>query len=120
MDDRTVPEVIEGLRALLGAIDDDRIEATDAQRAYLHNLAGLRIEQAALLWLAGLCGFYGVIFLAHAGRAELGHVLYVVPLVLAFAAVNLVRARQITREIDQARQGLRRLGDVLNRPEAAP
>lgn len=35
VDDRTVPEVIEGLRSLMGAIDDGRIEATDAQRAYL-------------------------------------------------------------------------------------
>jgi hypothetical protein len=35
VDDKTVPEVIEGLRALLAAIDAGRIEATDAQRAYL-------------------------------------------------------------------------------------
>jgi hypothetical protein len=35
VDDRTVPEIIEGLRSLIGAIDDGRIEATDAQRAYL-------------------------------------------------------------------------------------
>lgn len=34
-DDRTVAEVAEGLRALLEAIDAGRIEATDAQRAYL-------------------------------------------------------------------------------------
>lgn len=35
VDDRTVPEVIDGLRALLKAIDAGRIEATLAQRAYL-------------------------------------------------------------------------------------
>lgn len=35
MDDRTVPEVIEGLRALLEAIDAGRIEANAVQRAYL-------------------------------------------------------------------------------------
>lgn len=35
VDDRSVPEVIEGLRSLLAAIDAGRIEATDAQRAYL-------------------------------------------------------------------------------------
>jgi hypothetical protein len=35
VDDRSVSEVIDGLRSLLGAIDDGRIEATDAQRAYL-------------------------------------------------------------------------------------
>ena len=35
VDDRTVPEVIEGLRAITGAIDDGRIEATAVQRAYL-------------------------------------------------------------------------------------
>jgi hypothetical protein len=33
--DLSVPEVIGGLRALLAAIDAGRIEATDAQRAYL-------------------------------------------------------------------------------------
>jgi hypothetical protein len=35
VDDRTVTEVIRGLRALVEAIDEGRIEATDAQRAYL-------------------------------------------------------------------------------------
>jgi hypothetical protein len=35
VDDRTVPEVIEGLRALLRAIDAGDIEVTVAQRAYL-------------------------------------------------------------------------------------
>jgi hypothetical protein len=35
VDDRTVPEVIEGLRSLIAAVDGGRIEATDAQRAYL-------------------------------------------------------------------------------------
>ncbi|MGH3439415.1 MAG: hypothetical protein ACRDRN_23515 [Sciscionella sp.] len=35
VDDRTVPEVIEGLRALVKAIDAGRIEATAVQRAYL-------------------------------------------------------------------------------------
>lgn len=35
VDDRSVPEVIEGLRSLVAAVDDGWIEATDAQRAYL-------------------------------------------------------------------------------------
>lgn len=35
MDDRTVREVVEGLRALLEAIDAGRVEATAVQRAYL-------------------------------------------------------------------------------------
>jgi hypothetical protein len=35
VDDKPIPEVIDGLRSLLGAIDGGRIEATDAQRAYL-------------------------------------------------------------------------------------
>jgi hypothetical protein len=35
VDDRTVPEIIEGLRSLIAAVDDGRIEATDAQRSYL-------------------------------------------------------------------------------------
>lgn len=33
--DRTVPEVIEGLRSLIAVIDDGRIEATAVERAYL-------------------------------------------------------------------------------------
>lgn len=33
VDDKPIPEIIEGLRSLLGAIDGGRIEATDAQRA---------------------------------------------------------------------------------------
>lgn len=37
VDDPTVPE---GLRALLGAIDDGRVEATGGQRAYLQGAAG--------------------------------------------------------------------------------
>jgi hypothetical protein len=35
VDDRTVAEVAEGVRALLTAIDAGEIEATVAQRAYL-------------------------------------------------------------------------------------
>jgi hypothetical protein len=35
VDDKPIPEIIEGLQSLLGAIDGDRIEGTDAQRAYL-------------------------------------------------------------------------------------
>lgn len=35
MDDRSIPEVIEGLRALLRAIDAGTIEATAVSRAYL-------------------------------------------------------------------------------------
>ena len=35
MDDKPIPEVIEGLRAITGAIDDGRIEASAVQRAYL-------------------------------------------------------------------------------------
>lgn len=35
VDDRTVREVVEGLRALLEAIDAGRVEATAVQRAYL-------------------------------------------------------------------------------------
>ena len=35
VDDKPVPGIIEGLRSLIAAIDDGRIEATDAQRAYL-------------------------------------------------------------------------------------
>lgn len=34
VDDRSVPEVIRGLRALVEAIDDGRVEPTDVQRAY--------------------------------------------------------------------------------------
>lgn len=84
----------------------------------LHTVVGLLVERVALFVLAGLCGAYGLAFLAYAGRADVGHVLYVVPLVLAYAAVNLVRARQIRRELDQTHRELRRLADALN-PEAA-
>lgn len=53
------------------------------------------MERAALLALGGLCGAYGLAFLAASHRADVGHVLFVLPLVVLFAVVNLVRAHQI-------------------------
>lgn len=80
----------------------------------LHTVTGLLIERAALFVLAALCGAYGLAFLAASTRAgaDPGHLVYAVVLVLAFAGVNLLRARQIRREIDQTRSELRRLGDA--------
>lgn len=53
----------------------------------LHTVAGLLVERGARFWLAGLYGCYGVEFLAFAGRADLGHAVYVVVLVNAYALV---------------------------------
>ena len=39
VDDKTVAEVIEGLRALLAAIDAGKVAASEAQRAYLAGAA---------------------------------------------------------------------------------
>jgi hypothetical protein len=76
----------------------------------MHNLTGLLVERAALFVLAGLCGAYGLVFLGFAGRSDPAHAVYVVVLVLAYAAVNLVRATQIRRDVDSIRHGLRLLG----------
>jgi len=39
VDDKTVAEVIEGLRALLAAIDAGEVAASEVQRAYLAGAA---------------------------------------------------------------------------------
>lgn len=75
----------------------------------MNTVTGFLIERGALFWLAGLCGCYGLAFLAFAGRADAFHAVYVVTFVLAFAAVNLARARQIRWDIDRMRAELRRL-----------
>lgn len=85
----------------------------------MNTVTGFLIERGALFWLAGLCGCYGLAFLAFAERAGTFHVVYVVAFVLAFAAVNLARARQVRSDIDRMRAQLRDLA-VPDRPEALP
>lgn len=77
-----------------------------------HSLGGLLVERAALFFLAGLCASYGLAFLAASDRADIFHAAYVVFFVLTFAAVNLLRARQIRRDIDEERRKLRQIGDL--------
>lgn len=66
-------------------------------------VVGMLVERAALFALAGLCGAVGAFVLS---RADLVHALYVVPLLLAYAAVHLVRARQVRNDIARIRQAL--------------
>lgn len=80
----------------------------------MNTVTGFLIERGAMFWLAGLCGCYGLAFLAFAGRADTFHAVYVVSFVLAFALVNLVRARQIRHDVDRMRAQLR----CLAPPEA--
>jgi hypothetical protein len=61
------------------------------------------LEKAALLVLAGLCGAVGVVVLS---RTDLNQALYVVPLLLAYAAVHLVRIRQVGNDVARIRQAL--------------
>lgn len=75
----------------------------------LHSVTGLLVERAALLGLAGLCGAYGLAFLATASRAGLFHAVFVVVLVGAYALVNLARAVQVRRDIDALRTDLQKL-----------
>jgi hypothetical protein len=77
-----------------------------------HTVVGLLIERGALFWLSGLCAAYGCAFLAFAGRADAFHAVFVVTFVLAFALVNLVRARQVRRDVDAMRTQLRRLATL--------
>jgi hypothetical protein len=79
-------------------------------------VTGLLIERAALFFLAGLCGGYGLVFFANAGIADPVHAAYVVVLVLAYAGVNLTRALQVRRDLDLLRRGLCHLAG----PEGAP
>lgn len=78
----------------------------------LHTLTGLLIERAALFGIAGLCGAYGMAFLATAGRADPFHAVFVVVLVGVYAAINLARAFQVRRDIDQIRLGLQKLAEA--------
>lgn len=78
----------------------------------MHTVTGFLIERGALFWLAGLCTAYGLAFMAYAAQADPFHAAYVVVFVLAFAAVNLARARQIRGDIDKMRADLRRLGGL--------
>lgn len=78
----------------------------------LGTVVGLLIERAALFWLAGLCGAYGMAFLAFSSRSDVFHAVYVVTFVALFALANLTRARAIRRDIDRLRWTLRRLGDT--------
>lgn len=80
----------------------------------INTYVGLRVEQAGLLILTGLCIGYDIAFIAFAGRTNLAHILLVVPLIALFAVINFARARQIDLEIDTLRHGLRRLAS----PEA--
>jgi hypothetical protein len=66
-------------------------------------VVGMLVERAALFALAGLCGAVGVLVLS---RVDLVHALYVVPLLLAYAAVHLVRIRQVRNDIARIRQAL--------------
>ena len=66
-------------------------------------VVGMLVERAALSALAGLCGAVGVLVL---NRADLAQALYVVPLLLAYAAVHLVRVRQVRNDIARIRQAL--------------
>lgn len=66
-------------------------------------VVGLLVERAALFGLAGLCAAFGVLV---ASRADLVHALYVVPLLLAYAAVHLHRARQAYRDVGRICQTL--------------
>lgn len=75
----------------------------------VNTYAGLRIEQAGLLLLTGICIGFDIAFVAFASRASLAHIVLVVPLVALFAVINFIRARQIDREIDTVRHGLRKL-----------
>jgi hypothetical protein len=77
-----------------------------------HTVVGLLIERGALFWLSGLCAAYGCAFLAFAGRTDAFHAVFVVTFVLAFALVNLVRARQVRRDVDAMRTQLRRLATL--------
>jgi hypothetical protein len=83
----------------------------------LHTLTGMLIERAALLGLSGLCAAYGAAFLAHASRADLFHAVFVVVFVAAYAVVNLARACQVRREINQVRAQLQWIAAVRS---AAP
>jgi hypothetical protein len=77
----------------------------------LGTVTGLMIERAALLVLTGLCVGYGLVFFAVAGRGSASHGIYVVVLVLAYAAVNITRAFQINTDLRQIRSSLHQLAE---------
>jgi hypothetical protein len=66
-------------------------------------VVGMLVERAALFALAGFCGAVGLVVLS---RADVGQALYVTPLLLAYAAVHLVRARQVRADISRLRKAL--------------
>lgn len=92
----------------------------------MHTITGLLLERASLFFLSGLCASYGLAFLAASARSDVFHAAYVVFFVLSFAGVNLLRARQIRRDVDEERLKLRKLGDIKETlgkhlpPEATP
>lgn len=79
----------------------------------LGTLVGMLLERAALFALAGLCGAFGLLV---ASRADAIHLAYVVPLLLTYAVVHLIRARQVRRDITRVRKTLAGLAD----PETTP
>lgn len=70
---------------------------------------GMLIEKAGLYVLVGICAGYDVAFLAFAGRANPVHVILIVALIALYTVINFARARQIDKEIDTLKHGLRKL-----------
>lgn len=75
----------------------------------LDTYVGLRVEQAGLFILVGICIGYDMAFLGFAYRGGLVHILTVGPLIALYAVINFARARQIDKQIDALSHGLQRL-----------
>lgn len=78
----------------------------------MHSITGLLVERAALFLLSGVCLSFGTAFIASILRVDLFHVLYVSFFVYSFGAVNITRALQVRRDIDEERRKLRQIGNL--------